>query len=59
VREDVALPELGASEVLVRTHAIGVNPLDLRVSMHFVFSGPFVIPSSLLFVCTCGVAFCS
>ncbi|CAK9227462.1 unnamed protein product [Sphagnum troendelagicum] len=31
VREDVALPELGASEVLVRTHAVGVNPLDLRM----------------------------
>jgi hypothetical protein len=31
----VALPELGASEVLVRTHAVGVNPLDLRVKSSF------------------------
>eukprot|EP00252_Welwitschia_mirabilis_P001127 TRINITY_DN11070_c0_g1_i1.p1 TRINITY_DN11070_c0_g1~~TRINITY_DN11070_c0_g1_i1.p1 ORF type:complete len:201 (+),score=28.52 TRINITY_DN11070_c0_g1_i1:328-930(+) len=31
VRRDVKVPELGQSEVLVRTAAIGVNPLDWRV----------------------------
>lgn len=32
MRDDSVLPELGASDVLVRTHAVGVNPLDMRVS---------------------------
>ena len=31
MRDDAVLPDLGASEVLVRTHAVGVNPLDMRV----------------------------
>jgi hypothetical protein len=52
VREDVALPELGASEVLVRTHAVGVNPLDLRVkSSFFSLSGVPVILCVYVVVC--------
>ncbi|KAG0614777.1 hypothetical protein M758_6G202600 [Ceratodon purpureus] len=31
VRDDSVLPELGGSDVLVRTHAVGVNPLDMRM----------------------------
>ena len=31
VRDDSVLPDLCASDVLVRTHAVGVNPLDMRV----------------------------
>ncbi|KAG0626048.1 hypothetical protein M758_2G098600 [Ceratodon purpureus] len=31
VRDDSILPDLGASDVLVRTHAVGVNPLDMRM----------------------------
>jgi hypothetical protein len=52
VREDVALPELRASEVLVRTHAVGVNPLDLRVKSSFFFlSGVPVILCVYVVVC--------
>ncbi len=53
MREDVALPELGASEVLVRTHAVGVNPLDLRVKSSFFFSlsGVSVILCVYVVVC--------
>jgi hypothetical protein len=48
----VALPELGASEVLVRTHAVGVNPLDLRVkSSLFFLSGVSVILCVYIVVC--------
>jgi hypothetical protein len=31
VRDDSVLPDLCASDVLVRTHAAAVNPLDMRV----------------------------
>ncbi len=52
MREDVALPELGASEVLVRTHAVGVNPLDLRVKSSFFFlCGVSVILCDYVVVC--------
>lgn len=41
MRDDSILPDLGASDVLVRTHAVGVNPLDMRVSfVHFCFLIP-------------------
>ncbi|XP_057857405.2 uncharacterized protein LOC131066542 isoform X2 [Cryptomeria japonica] len=31
VRQNVGIPDLGASEVLVRTFAVGINPLDCRM----------------------------
>ena len=38
MRDDSVLPDLCASDVLVRTHAVGVNPLDMRVcSFYFNF----------------------
>ncbi|GLJ38433.1 hypothetical protein SUGI_0782690 [Cryptomeria japonica] len=37
VRQNVGIPDLGASEVLVRTFAVGINPLDCRVSSVFIF----------------------
>ena len=40
MRDNVTVPDLKPNEVLVRSRAVAVNPLDLRVRLHFLKS-PF------------------
>ena len=50
--EDVATPELGDGEVLVKVHAAGVNPIDWKVRAGYLkdyvpFPLPFVAGTAL------------
>lgn len=46
MRDDSILPDLGASDVLVRAHAVGVNPLDMRVNLLHVDCGSRIVEFS-------------